>query len=75
MNPMRLYQEHDKIVLPTTGEVLTVHADLSYHMEPGIIVKEKFGRLLLHCEVKAAGSTRERLEAENTEKCPSPAEP
>ena len=59
----KLYKKHDKIMLKDTGEVLTVLEDLSTHMEPGIIVQEKIGCMLLHCEVRAAGRTRQRLEA------------
>jgi hypothetical protein len=55
-----LYRENDKIMFLETGEVFTVHEDLSFHMEPGIIVKEKIGRLLMHCEVRPAGHTRQR---------------
>jgi hypothetical protein len=62
--PIFLYQEHDKIMLRETGQILTVHEDLSYHMEPGIIVKEKIRRLLLQSEVQPVGQTRERIELE-----------
>ena len=60
---VKLYKKHDKIMIKDTGEVLTVLEDLSNHMEPGIIVQEKIGRLLLHCDVRPAGHTRQRLEA------------
>ena len=50
-------------MVKSTGEVLTVHADLSEHLEPGIIVKEKIGRLLCRCDVRPAGHTRQRREA------------
>src|SRR5471032_1728963 len=60
----RLYAEHDKIMLLTTGQILTVHEDLSNHLDPGIIVKEKIGRLVRRSEVRPAGSTRQRLELE-----------
>jgi len=60
---LKLYKEHDKIVLKETGEVFTVHADFSARVEPGIAVKEKIGRLLLHCEVRPAGRTRQRSDA------------
>jgi hypothetical protein len=59
-----LYQEGDEIRLVETGELLTVHADLSGHLEPGIIVKEKIGRLVRRSEVRPAGRTRQILEAE-----------
>jgi hypothetical protein len=57
------YRENDKIMLMDTGEVFTVHEDLSEFIEPGIIVKEKIGRLLHQCDVRAAGHTRERYES------------
>ncbi len=60
----RLYAEHDKIMLLETGQILTVHEDLSNHLEPGIIVKEKIGRLIRRSEVRPAGTTRQRLELE-----------
>ena len=60
----RLYAEHDKIMLIKTGQVLTVHEDLSNHLDPGIIVKEKVGRLVRRSEVRPAGHTRTRLELE-----------
>ncbi len=62
----RLYAENDKIVLIMTGQVLTVHEDLSNHLEPGIVVKEKVGRLIRRCEVRPAGATRQRWELEKT---------
>ncbi len=58
-----LYNEHDKVMHLKTGQVLTVHADLSNHLAPGIIVKEKIGCLLYRDEVRPAGQTRERFEA------------
>jgi hypothetical protein len=58
-----LYSEHDKVMYLKTGHVFTVHADLSNHLDPGIIVKEKVGRLLRRGEVRPAGKTRERFEA------------
>jgi hypothetical protein len=56
------YQEHDKVMINETGEVLTVHEDLSPDIEPGIVVKENIGRTLQHCEVRPAGHTRQRAE-------------
>jgi hypothetical protein len=49
-------------MLKDTGEVLTVHEDLSAHIEPGIIVKEKIGRLVRRADVRPAGHTRQRAE-------------
>ncbi len=60
----RLYAENDKIMLLETGQVLTVHEDLSNDRDPGIIVKEKIGRLLHRNEVRPAGSTRQRVDLE-----------
>jgi hypothetical protein len=71
----RLYAENDKIMLLETGQVLTVHEDLSNHLAPGIIVKEKIGRLLHRNEVRPAGSTRQRLEVEKHITEPEPAPP
>ena len=62
-NMDELYKKDDKIMLKDTGEVLTVLEDLSDRMEPGIVVQEKIGRLLLHCEVLPAGRTRQRRDA------------
>jgi hypothetical protein len=56
------YQEYDKVMVNETGEVLTVHEDLSLHTELGIVVKENIGRMLLHGEVRPAGHTRQRAE-------------
>lgn len=63
---IELYQENDKIMLKETGEIFTVDADLSNRVEPGIVVKENIGRLLLHCEVRPAGQTREKRDAVNS---------
>ena len=71
----RLYAENDKIMHLRTGQVLTVHADLSNLLDPGIIVKEKVGRLLRHSEVRPAGKTRERFEAEKGIVPPDPLPP
>jgi hypothetical protein len=59
---MNIYRPNDKVVLKETGEVFTVHEDLSHHQEPGIIVKENMGIPLLHCDVKPAGHTRQRAD-------------
>ena len=61
----RLYAEHDKIVLLETGQVLTVHADLSNHLEPGIIVKEKIGRLIRRSDVLPVGAAGPQLDLED----------
>jgi hypothetical protein len=71
----RLYAEHDKIMILKTGQVLTVHEDLSNHLTPGIIVKEKIGRLLHRSEVRPAGATRQRLDLEEHITEPEPAPP
>lgn len=63
---VELYQENDKVMLKETGEVFTVDTDLSNRVEPGIVVKEDIGRLLLQCEVRPAGQTRERRDAVNS---------
>jgi hypothetical protein len=60
----KLYQKDDKIVLKDTGEVLTVVADLSDQKEQGIIVQEKPGYAIMSGDVRPAGSTRQRLEAD-----------
>jgi hypothetical protein len=70
-----LYSEHDKIMYVETGLILTVHADLSNHLAPGIIVKERIGRLLHHHEVRPAGCTRERFEASRGIVPPDPPPP
>jgi hypothetical protein len=57
------YRENDKVMILETGEVLTVIADLSADMERGIVVKENIGRNLKPTEVRAAGHTRQRLDA------------
>ncbi len=59
----KLYQENDKVMLLDTGEVLTVVADFSEHLERGIIVQENILQPLKRCEVRPAGATRERFEA------------
>jgi hypothetical protein len=59
----KLYQENDKIMVLATGEVFTVLADLTGEVKPGIYVKEKVMAPLLHCEVRPAGRTRERVDA------------
>jgi len=71
----RLYAEYDKIMLLKTGQVLTVHEDLSNHLDPGIIVKEKVGRLIRRSEVRPAGHTRVRLELEKHIVEPDPPPP
>lgn len=61
LNP---YKRHDKIMLLTTGEVLTVVDDFSKDPnDPGIIVKGIIRPLLSHAEVRPAGQTRERYDA------------
>jgi hypothetical protein len=59
----KLYQENDKIMLLTTGEVFTVLADLSEDNKPGIFVKEKVLPAICHSQVRPAGRTRERADA------------
>jgi hypothetical protein len=71
----RLYAEHDKIMLLKTGQVLTVHADLSNHLDPGIIVKEKVRRLIRRSEVRPAGHTRQRIDLERYITDPEPSPP
>jgi len=58
-----MYKENDKIMVLTTGEVLTVAADFTEHLERGIVVKENIGKYLKACEVRPAGHTRERADA------------
>jgi hypothetical protein len=58
-----MYRENDKIMVLTTGEVLTVAADFTEHLERGIMVKEDVGRSLTASEVRPAGRTRERADA------------
>jgi hypothetical protein len=71
-----MYKENDKIMLLTTGEVLTVIMDFSDEMERGIVVKEKIGRNLSAAEVRPAGHTRQRADAskgvEQSEPFPPP---
>ena len=59
----KLYQENDKIMLLSTGEVFTVLADLSDDSKPGIYVKEKVLSAICHTQVRPAGRTRERVDA------------
>jgi hypothetical protein len=61
--PNDMYRENDKIMVLATGEVLTVAADLTEHVERGIKVKEDIGRSLMASEVRPAGRTRERADA------------
>ncbi len=58
-----------------TGEVLTVIADFSDHLERGIIVKENIGRNLMASEVRPAGHTRERADAGAGIQVPEPFPP
>lgn len=73
MNP--LYQENDKIMILETGEVVTVVADFSEHLERGVIVKENIGRNLSSSEVRPAGRTRERSDAGRGVLAPEPFPP
>ncbi len=59
----KLYQEGDKIMLLSTGEVFTVLADLTENSVPGIFVKEKVLPAMCHTQVRPAGRTRERADA------------
>jgi hypothetical protein len=59
---MIFYIEDDKIMLLDSGEVLTVLEDLGDDVAPGIVVKEKIGRRLIHGEVRPAGHTRQRYD-------------
>jgi hypothetical protein len=58
-----IYRENDKIMLLTSGEVLTVIVDFSDELERGIVVEENIGRNLMSSEVRPAGHTRQRVEA------------
>ena len=73
MNP--LYRENDKIMILETGEVVTVVADFSEHLERGLIVKENIGRNLSSSEVRPAGRTRERTDAGRGVVAPEPFPP
>jgi hypothetical protein len=70
-----MYQENDKVMLLETGEVLTVIKDLSDKIESGIVVREKIGRNLKPSEVRAAGHTRQRVEAGRGVLAPEPFPP
>jgi len=70
-----MYKQNDKVMLLETGEVLTVIMDLSNEMDRGIVVRENIGRNLSHDEVRAAGRTRERLDAARGIVPPDPAPP
>jgi hypothetical protein len=70
-----MYKQNDKIMILETGEVLTVIMDLSAEMERGIVVRENIGRNLSHDEVRAAGHTRQRLDASRGIVPPDPAPP
>jgi hypothetical protein len=58
-----MYRENDKIMVLATGEVLTVAADFTEHLERGIMVQEDVGRSFTASEVRPAGRTRERADA------------
>jgi len=58
-----MYHENDKIMVLATGEVLTVAADFTEHLELGISVKEDVGRYFRAADVRPAGRTRERADA------------
>ena len=58
-----MYRENDKIMVLATGEVLTVTADFTAHLERGIMVKEDMGMSFTAPEVRPAGRTRERADA------------
>jgi hypothetical protein len=70
-----MYLENDKVMLLTTGEVLTVMKDFSDELERGIVVRENIGRNLMTSEVRAAGRTRERAEAGQGVEAPEPFPP
>ena len=70
-----MYQENDKIMLLTTGEVFTVILDFSDELQRGVIVKENIGRNLMASEVRPAGHTRERIEAGRGVEAPEPFPP
>ena len=70
-----MYQENDKIMILATGEVLTVAADFSEHLERGIMVKEDIRRSLHSTEVRPAGRTRERADAGKGVIAPDPFPP
>ncbi len=70
-----MYRENDKVMLLTTGEVLTVIIDFSDKMDRGIIVKENIGRNLMASEVRPAGHTRQRFDASRGIVPPDPAPP
>ncbi len=70
-----MYRENDKVMLLETGEVLTVAADFSDHADGGIVVKENIGRHLKPSEVRAAGHTRERVDAGRGVVAPEPFPP
>ncbi|MCE0485020.1 MAG: hypothetical protein LV479_12390 [Methylacidiphilales bacterium] len=75
---LKTYKRNDKIMLLTTGEVLTVVDDFSKDKnDPGIIVQGEVRALLRHCEVRPAGQTRERFDAGKgvTEPEPPPPKP
>jgi hypothetical protein len=59
----KLYQENDKIMLLTTGEVFTVLIEITDEPKSGIFVKEKILAPIKRSEVRPAGRTRERQEA------------
>jgi hypothetical protein len=68
-----MYKQNDKVMLLETGEVFTVIMDLSGEMERGVVVRENIGRNLSQDEVRAAGKTRERLDAARGIVPPEPA--
>ena len=70
-----MYKENDKVMVLETGEVLTVITDLSAELERGIVVRENIGRNLASSEVRAAGHTRQRIEASRGVLPPEPAPP
>ena len=70
-----MYRENDKVMLLTTGEVLTVIFDFSDELERGIVVKEDIGRNLMASEVRPAGHTRQRSDAGRGVVPPDPAPP
>jgi hypothetical protein len=70
-----MYSQNDKVMLLTTGEVLTVMKDFSDELERGIVVRENFGRNLMTSEVRPAGRTRERVDAGQGVEAPDPFPP
>jgi len=58
VSPVHPYLPGDKIILQATGEIFTVHVNMSDRFEPGIFVKELIGRPLLQREVRPADKTR-----------------